>query len=112
MGVDKDDIRFIIHYHQPTNLADYVQEIGRAGRDGRQSVAVLLTCPGDDLLARQLTTVDLPPLGLLEKVRAGQLPPAALGRNHELFTFTFASTTLPTKLSRRLKSGTVRPIGS
>ena len=62
MGVDKDDIRFIIHYHQPTNLADYVQEIGRAGRDGRQSVAVLLTCPGDDLLARQLTTVDLPPL--------------------------------------------------
>ena len=89
MGVDKDDIRFIIHYHQPTNLADYVQEIGRAGRDGRQSVAVLLTCPGDDLLARQLTTVDLPPLGLLEKVRAGQLPPAALGRNHELFTFYF-----------------------
>lgn len=89
MGVDKADIRFIIHYHQPTNLADYVQEIGRAGRDGQQSAAILLTSPGDGLLARQLTTIDLPPVSLLERVRQGELAPAALGANHELFTFYF-----------------------
>lgn len=89
MGVDKDDIRFIIHYHQPTSLADYVQEIGRAGRDGQQSVAVLLTCPGDDLLARQLTTVSLPPVEVLEKVQRKELPPAVLGPDKELFTFYF-----------------------
>ncbi|EEW53355.1 RecQ family ATP-dependent DNA helicase [Limosilactobacillus antri] len=89
MGVDKADIRFIIHYHQPTNLADYVQEIGRAGRDGQQSAAILLASPGDGLLARQLTTIDLPPVSLLERVRQGELASAALGANHELFTFYF-----------------------
>jgi len=54
MGIDKADIRQVIHYHLPTNLADYVQEIGRAGRDGQPALAVLLYAPGDEQLVRNL----------------------------------------------------------
>lgn len=54
MGIDKADIRQVIHYHLPNNLADYVQEIGRAGRDGQPALAVMLYAPGDEQLVRNL----------------------------------------------------------
>ncbi|MDN4527351.1 RecQ family ATP-dependent DNA helicase [Fictibacillus fluitans] len=47
MGINKPNIRYVIHFHLPSNIESYVQEIGRAGRDGRQSLAVLLYSSGD-----------------------------------------------------------------
>lgn len=59
MGLNKADVRLVIHYHLPTTLADYVQEIGRAGRDGQQSLAVLLYAPGDEQLVRNLNELTM-----------------------------------------------------
>jgi ATP-dependent DNA helicase RecQ len=60
MGVNKENIRFIIHYHMPMQIESYLQEIGRAGRDGETSLAVLLYSPGDEQLPIQLAEGELP----------------------------------------------------
>ncbi len=60
MGINKENVRYIIHYHMPLQLESYLQEIGRAGRDGKLSLAILLYSPGDELLSKQLAEGELP----------------------------------------------------
>ncbi|MGH2117908.1 helicase-related protein, partial [Aerococcus sp. L_32] len=42
MGINHGHIRFVLHYHLPKNMADFIQEVGRAGRDQEQSVSIVL----------------------------------------------------------------------
>lgn len=60
MGIDKPDIRFVIHYHMPASPEMYLQEIGRCSRDNRGGVAVLLYSPGDELIQLRLQQDSLP----------------------------------------------------
>ena len=60
MGIDKENIRFVIHYHLSNDLSNYLQEIGRAGRDGQQSAAILLYVPGDESIQFNLIDQTIP----------------------------------------------------
>lgn len=61
MGIDRSDVRFVIHHSLPLTISAYWQQIGRSGRDGKPSVCVLLYSRADKNRATSLTT-DLPKL--------------------------------------------------
>jgi ATP-dependent DNA helicase RecQ len=60
MGIDKPNVRVVIHIQLPDNLENYYQESGRAGRDGNPAFAALITAPGDVALAQKQFTDVLP----------------------------------------------------
>ncbi|MGN5881806.1 MULTISPECIES: RecQ family ATP-dependent DNA helicase [Staphylococcus] len=59
MGINKPDIRTIIHYHLPVSPSSYIQEIGRAGRDGQLSQAISLYQPDDYFLLETILFADV-----------------------------------------------------
>ncbi len=60
MGIDKPDVRYVIHYNLPASPIHYYQEIGRAGRDGKISWCILLYDPDDLNIQEHLIENDRP----------------------------------------------------
>ena len=68
MGIDKPDVRFVVHFDVPDSPEAYFQEAGRGGRDGKCSYAVLLWNSSDIKRLRQLATVSFPSLEYIEDI--------------------------------------------
>ena len=68
MGIDKPDVRFVIHLDLPDSLEAYFQEAGRGGRDGKKSVAVLLYNSSDKRRLHKMVTDSFPAIDILRSV--------------------------------------------
>ncbi len=68
MGIDKPDVRLVIHYDLPDSIEAYFQEAGRAGRDGEQAWCVLLFAPKDEQTVKRRVANNYPPAEEVERV--------------------------------------------
>lgn len=107
MGIDKPDVRLVVHYDLPSSLEEYYQEAGRAGRDGREAYAVVLAAPHDKATLTRRISESFPEKDFIRHVYelAGNFLNVAVGEgyshvyefNFTLFCSTYKLPPVPTQ---------------
>ncbi len=92
MGIDKPDVRIVVHLGLPESLEAYFQEAGRAGRDGKKAFATMLYTTADGEALRHFMKMSFPPIGILKQTyqAIGSSTQLAIGAGlGESFDFDF-----------------------
>ncbi len=92
MGIDKPDVRLVVHMDTPDSIEEYYQEAGRAGRDGKRSWAVLLVTPTDARRLQAHVSDAFPPREFIRKTyeRVGNFLNVAVGEGYQqVYDFNF-----------------------
>ena len=97
MGIDKPNIRYIVHYQMPGSLEQYVQEVGRAGRDGHPANCILLFDPADLEIQERLQTLSRPTVWHLEQLESALTAWAGEERAPSVATLAY-SAGVPTRI--------------
>ena len=107
MGIDKPDVRLVVHFDLPSSLEEYYQEAGRGGRDGRESLAVIIASRSDKGLLTRRINESFPPKDFIAHVyeMAGNFVNVPVGEgygmvydfNFSLFCDTFDLPPVPTR---------------
>ena len=114
MGIDKADIRAVYHYNLPKTLENYMQETGRAGRDGKVSVCEMLACQDDCTVLANFTFGDTPTPQALRQLVDHLL---RQGEEFDISIYDLSGSTdirplvIETVLTNLELGGLVRPLG-
>lgn len=118
MGVDKSNVRQVIHFHLPHSLEAYSQEIGRAGRDGAHAECTMLCCHADLIVAKNLIIGSSASSSSLKNLLERILRLASVGKTFSLSHYELSGThdlreeTIRTVLAYLELKGMIERIGS
>lgn len=115
MGIDKSDIRAVYHFNLPKTIENYMQETGRAGRDGKASLCELLACRDDCITLENFTYGDTPTPQALRQLVDSLL---RQGEEFDFSVYDLSQSTdirplvIETVLTHLELTGVMRPLGS